>query len=316
MDETSFHQNEPVNPKQWRRLTSQQRNTLIDQISVTYGRLNELSCALTALDAATRSKDNSGRRVVQGLAIVGPPKTGKTLLARRWIAAQCAVIPAGEDIPHVFVDLPRLMTPKGIAVRCLAELGDPSANRGTIFSMEQRMKVLLRTSATRLLVVDQLERLIEDERPCVLSTCVDLLKRMTQDAGVSAVFLGEQGVAESILSMCPPLERLVGEPRLLSPFEWDERKPQTVEEFRTLMRAIDEKLPLDDSELDEEDMAYRIWYATSGTLGWIMALIRRAAKRAITGHIATLNRYLLAEAYDACIASAPMGHGKANPFSR
>jgi hypothetical protein len=105
MDGTSFSQNEPVNPKQWRRLTSQQRNILIDQISVTYGRLNELSCALTALDAATRSKDDSGRRVVQGLAIVGPPQAGKTLLVRKWVATQCARIPAGEDIPYVFIDL-------------------------------------------------------------------------------------------------------------------------------------------------------------------------------------------------------------------
>ncbi len=253
---------------------------------------------------------------MQGLAIVGPPKTGKTLLARRWVVAQFAVIPTGDDIPYVFIDLPRLTTPRGIAERCLAALGDPSAVRGKIFSMEHRMQVLLRTCATRLLVVDQLERLFENERRRVLYTCVDLFKQMTRDAGVSIVFLGEQGVTESILSICPPLERLVGEPRLLSPFAWDERKPQTVEEFRTLMRVIDEKLPLDDSGLDEEDMAYRIWYATSGALGWIIALIRPAAKRAVTGHFATLNRHLLAEAYDTCIASTPMEHGKANPFSR
>src|SRR5260370_39228670 len=107
-------------------------------MSVTYGRLNELACALTALDAATRSKDDSWRRFVQDLAIVGPPKTGKTLLARRWVAAQCAVIPAGEDIPHVFIDLPRLTNPKGIAKRCLAALVDPAAGRGTIFSMKHK----------------------------------------------------------------------------------------------------------------------------------------------------------------------------------
>lgn len=318
MDESSFPLDGSVNPKHWRRLTSLQRTTLIDQISVTYSRLDELSCALTAFDAAACSREGAGAGTVQSLGIVGPPKTGKTQLARRWVAhatGRCAVMPAGEDIPYLFVELSWLTTPRDIAARCLAALGDPSAARGTLLTMEQRLQVLLRTRATRLLVVDQLERLVRDERHRLLDDCVDLLRHMILNAGVPTVLLGEQQATAFMLSVCPRLERLVGVPSVLAPFAWDEQQPRTVEEFRALLRSIDEQLPLDDSGLEEEDMAYCIWYATNGTLGWIMALIRQAAKYAVASQSAVLDRRLLARAYDACIAAIPLGQGKVNPFS-
>jgi AAA domain len=314
MDETSSHHDEFVNPKHWRRLTSRQRTTLIDQISVTYSRLDELSCAFTALDAAACSREGA----VQSLGIVGPPKTGKTLLARRWVAhatARRAVMPAGEDAPYLFVELSWLTTPRDIAARCLAALGDPSAARGTLLSMEHRLQVLLRTRAIRLLLVDQLERLLRDERRRLLDDCVDLLRHMILNAGVSTVLLGEQQATAAMLSVCPRLERLVGTLHVLAPFAWDEQQPRTVEEFRALMRSIDEQLPLDDSGLEEQDMAYCTWYATNGTLGWIMALIRQAAKYAVASQSAALDRRLLAQAYEACIAATPLGQGKVNPFS-
>ena len=319
MDETSFNQDEPLHPKQWRSMTRQQRDALIDQIFVPYGRFDELSCELDALAAAARSQDDPGRRAAWGLAIVGPPGTGKTQLARRWVAlatAQRQGAPVSKRIPYVFIDLPLLTTVKGISWQCLSVLGDPIADRGTSFSMEHRVKALMHMFAIHLLVVDQLDCLFEKERRRVQNTCVDLLMRIIQDTGISAVFLGEQQAVEAILSACPRLEGFVGTPRLLSPFPWDKQVPQTGEEFRTLMRSIDGELPLDDSGLVEEDMAYRIWYATDGTLRWIMALIRHAAMRAVATLCETLSWHLLAEAYDACIAATPIGQGKVNPFSR
>jgi hypothetical protein len=318
MGETSFHQDEPANPKHWRRLTSQQRTTLIDQISVTYSRLDELSCSLTAFDAAARSRESPGAGAAQSLGIVGPPKTGKTQLARRWVAhatGRCAVLPAGENIPYLFVELSWLTTPRDIAARCLAALGDPSAALGTLLSMEHRLQLLLRTRATRLLVVDQLERLVREDRRRLLDDCVDLLRHIILSAEVPTVLLGEQQATAAMLSVCPRLKRLVETPQVLAPFAWDEQQARTVEEFRTLMRSIDEQLPLDDSGLDEEEMAHRIWYTTNGTLGWIMALIRRAAKYAVASQSGVLNRRLLARAYDACITATPLGQGKVNPFS-
>jgi hypothetical protein len=111
------------------------------------------------------------------------------------------------------------------------------------------------------------------------------------------------------------LEQLIGAPRILHPFEWNRNHPETILEFRSLMRAIDYRLPFDPSGLEEEDMAYRFFASSDGIIGWIMKLIHYAAVEAIHMQAATLSRPLLAAAYETCIASTTIGMGKLNPFT-
>jgi len=81
------------------------------------------------------------------------------------------------------------------------------------------------------------------------------------------------------------------------------------------MRDIDRSLPLDPSELQNEEMAFRFFYASDGYLGWIMEIIREAAIRAIDTDCHSLNMPLLAAAYEARLAGTEIGEGKVNPFS-
>jgi hypothetical protein len=96
---------------------------------------------------------------------------------------------------------------------------------------------------------------------------------------------------------------------------WDRNSPESVMEWCTLLFTLDRALPFDESGLAEEDLAYRLFYATDGVLGWLMELISFAAEKAIFEESTTLRLHHLAGAYNNRIAQTLMGRGKINPFS-
>jgi hypothetical protein len=58
-------------------------------------------------------------------------------------------------------------------------------------------------------------------------------------------------------------------------------------------------LPLAErSHLSDSEVAFRIYYATGGVLGYVMELIRHASNLAISRSMKRLDHELLAEAYD------------------
>jgi hypothetical protein len=181
--------------------------------------------------------------------------------------------------------------------------------------MMERLVKACRASSVQLLFVDELQHLLNRETGRVRLACVELLAHIVKQTNVPAVFLGSQWEAETIIRANPQLERRVGAPHILRPFEWNRNRPETLLEFRSLMRTIDHHLPFDPSGLGEEEAAYCMYYATDGILGWIMKLINYAAMKAIQAQEATLSRRRLAEAYETCIAPTTVGLGKVNPFT-
>jgi len=166
-----------------------------------------------------------------------------------------------------------------------------------------------------MLFVDELQHLLNLETRRVRHAGVELLEQIINQTGVPVVFLGSQWETEAIIRASLRLQRRVGAPRILRPFEWNRNHPETILEFRSLMRAIDHHLPFDPSGLEEEDMAYRFYLASDGIIGWITKLIHYAAGEAIHMQAATLSRSLLAAAYETCIANTTIGMGKLNPFT-
>jgi len=166
-----------------------------------------------------------------------------------------------------------------------------------------------------MIFVDEFQHLMDKDTQQVVHAIADFLKDIINQAHVPMVLTGKLGEAEPILIANDQLDRHVGTPLILEPFEWDRSRPETIKEFRTLMRDIDRALPLDLSDLQNEEMAFRFYYASDGYLGWIMEIIREAAIRAIDTDCHCLNMPLLAAAYEARLAGTEVGDGKVNPFS-
>jgi hypothetical protein len=181
--------------------------------------------------------------------------------------------------------------------------------------MVTRLHALLKGCKVRMIFVDEFQHIIDKDTQRVLNAVADFLKDIINQTNMPMILIGQQGEAEPILQTNPQLSRRVGTPRYMKPFQWDQAQPETITEFCTIMESIDLELPFDSSGLGERDMAFRFHYATHGYLGWIMHLIRHAAHLAMTTDCPTLHRFLLKQAYDACIAGTVMGQDKINPFS-
>jgi hypothetical protein len=220
--------------------------------------------------------------------------------------------------PYLYVMVLSSPKKKGAVAAFLRALHDPNPSRGTEWNMIMRVHNLIKRCKVQMIFVDEFQHLKDKDvgrSGRVVHAIADFLKDIINQTHVPMILVGKLGEAEEILGANSQLDRRVGTPLVLEPFEWERRKPDTIKEFRTLMRDIDLALPLDSSQLQNEEMAFRFFYASDGYLGWIMEIIREAAIRAIDKDCDCLNMPLLEAAYNARIAGTEIGQGKVNPFS-
>jgi hypothetical protein len=299
----------------WKKLTDAERYAIIEHILIMHKGFTDL---LAELDYCNRYPPLNSTHNPPCLAILGETGAGKTTLVQEWLArhhpTRCET-PQGCRIPYLYVSVPAKASIKGTAAAFLSTLGDPNPGQGTQWNMVTRLHTLLKSCQVRMIFVDEFQHILHRDTQRVLNAVADFLKDIINQSNIPMILIGQKGEAEPILQTNPQLSRRVGTPRYMNPFQWDRSRPKTITEFRTIMESIDLELPLDPSGLGKEEMAYRFYYATDGYLGWIMHLIRHAAHLAITERCSTLNRVLLQQAYDACIAGTVMGEKKMNPFS-
>lgn len=313
---TKDKKDESRDPKQWRTMTATQRKSLVEEMIVEHARFNELK---TMIDYCAQF--GAGNEVPTEnppcLVILGAANAGKSKLIEYWLSKAPLVekvTPEGTVIPYLLVLIPAAPKKKGAAAAFLRALHDPNASKGTEWDMISRIHLLIKRCRVRMIFVDEFQHLNDKELGHILHSIADFLKDIINHTKIPMILVGKLGEAEAILEANDQLERRVGSPQILKPFEWDHHRPETIKEFRTLLQTIDGLLPLDPSGLDTEDMAFRFFYASDGYVGWVMEVIRFAANRAIDTGCNCLNMALLADAYEARVAGTEQGKGKRNPF--
>lgn len=316
MIEHALQSQPPSDVRSWQSLTTIERLKQVERILVRHPRFNALMaridfCNLYANELATMNPPC--------IVILGETGAGKTTLVKTWIADsgyKRYETPQGSIIPYLYVSVPAGATIKATASNFLETLGDPNPGRGTQWNMVSRVNRLIKECRVRMIFVDEFQHIFEKETQHFLYKVADFLKDIINHTGVPMILIGRLGEAEPVLRVNPMLERRVGTPLLLEPFEWDRaRAKTTIAEFCELMKSIDHSLPFDLSGLGTEEMAFRFYYATNGYLGHVMELIRYAAKGAIDTGCATLNLPLLEAAYASRLAGTSIGGGKDNPFA-
>ena len=302
-------------PGERRDMTKAQRIDMVEHLLLHHARFNTL---LARIDYCARFGGEIKTKNPPCLAILGNTGAGKTTLIDAWLEKaplRTMETDEGTIIPYLYVLVPSSPKKKGAVSAFLRALHDPNPSRGTEWDMISRVHRLIKRCKVQVIFVDEFQHLRDKDTQKVVHAIADFLKDIINQAHIPMILTGKLGEAESILMANSQLDRRVGTPLVLEPFEWDRSRPETIKELRTLMRDIDRALPLDLSDLQNEEMAFRFFYASDGYLGWIMEIIREAAVRAIDTDCHCLNKPLLAAAYEARLAGTDVGDGKVNPFS-
>jgi len=302
-------------PKQWRMMTNAQRIGIVEHLLIQHKHFNTI---FAQIDYCARFGSEIESKSPPCLAILGGTGAGKTTLIDTWLANAPLYemeTPEGTIIPYLYVPVLSNPKKKGAVAAFLRALHDPNPSRGTEWDMISRVHRLIKHCKVQMIFVDEFQHLMDKDTQKVVHAVTDFLKDIITQTHCPMILTGILGEAEAILEANEQLDRRIGTPLILPPFEWDRQRPETIKEFRTLLRDIDRGLPLDLSNLQDEEMAFRFFYASDGYLGWIMEIIREAAIQAIDIGSDTLNMTLLANAYQMRLAGTDVGYGKVNPFS-
>lgn len=285
------------------------RLELIEKVFIQYPRLKKLRDRIDF--CRTHSKTAAE---AECMLLSGDTGAGKTTLIK-WYGGDFPVRfePHGRVQPVLVVLVPSPATVKGLATEMLKVLGDPVADRGAISSQTLRLREFIAACKVELIILDEFQHFDDRQSRNVLKTISDWLKNLINQCNVPIVLVGMPG-CESVLDQKgnEQLRRRFAARDEILPFGWD--TPNAINEFRQLLKGIDDALPLmKDSHLADVNTAFLIYAATNGVIDYVMDLLRWGAKLAIHSGLEHINHELLAQAYEERIAKALPT--RPNPFS-
>lgn len=159
-----------------------------------------------------------------------------------------------------------------------------------------RLCVAIGQLGVRVLAVDGFQRIFdwrEPERQKILA----LLKDVAKDTGISVVLLSTENL--EWLRIGSPLSGVFAAPVYLGPFEWRNLHHRQI--FLKWLQDVQIQIaPLCITPLNEE-MAFRIYCASQGTIGSVMQLIRAAARKASQSKTNEITLPMLAQMYEQCL---------------
>lgn len=276
---------------------------------IRYPRFQELHRDLAMCMEMTRLSGEP-----QCLSLEGQTGAGKTTLVKayaRSVASYDTVV--GTYVPTFYVQCPSPATVKGLASVMLAQLGDPMADKGTLWSMNGRLINLIRACGVQIVILDDFHHLIDSETDRVLAVVSDWLKTLIKATNIPYIVVGITGKNERILRANLQLSRLFAVRESLDAFIWNPNDEDSIRRFATLItyaeRIIDFKLS---DELTQVEMLYRIHYATAGVMSHLMNLLHYAALLAKERDSATITVAMLYEAFNKRLSRHL--YRKINPF--
>jgi hypothetical protein len=125
----------------------------------------------------------------QGLAIVGESGTGKTSLLECFeLKHEPIRRNDGMEVPVLRATVPSGPTVKSLAGKLLEALGAPDPERGTENEKSRRLRVLMKNSGTRMVMIDEFQHFYDRGKRQMMHNVADWLKVLIDDTCVSPKF--------------------------------------------------------------------------------------------------------------------------------
>jgi Cdc6-like AAA superfamily ATPase len=252
-------------------------------------------------------------------AIVGPSGTGKSTVAA-YFENQYPTEKHDEADVHkvLLVRVPTDVTRIGLAATFLKRLKEPYPARGSLHNLTDRVDEALSkgegSHGIRLVILNEFQHFIDSKFGVPYETA-DWLKDRIEESGLPFVILGLDYGLE-LLDQNEQLFRLFPETIEINPFTWEDLNDRR--DFRGVLREI--RLNLADSyqfpDMERVELAFRLHYASFGLIGYLMKIIRGAARLAREAETKKVTQEMLAQAYSKLVRGKKLNPLRENAFNQ
>lgn len=279
-------------------LSTQEKLVQIYRIRVWYPRMR------TIYEEIARAFEmNSLNPEPECIALLGQFRTGKSTIVDSFCEQHPRKI--GDETTHVPIlkaVVPAKASMGTVLTSLLGSLGDPLADRGSLGAKSHRLNKLIPDCGVQMVVLDEANHFVDRDSQKVLHDVSNTMKNLVKVHNVACVLVGLP-YTEEVLQVNEQFGSLFGDPELLEPFQWDDKCPETVTEFRMFLKQVEQQLPLARRDvLTSREMGWRCYVATHGKVGYIMKLLRRAAEMAVKRDKLGLSQQLLYESFERTLA--------------
>lgn len=218
--------------------------------------------------------------IVKNLVVIGESGCGKTSLAR----AFCNRYPRQHLLeqtitPVAYIEVPSIGTVGALARQILASLGDPFPEKGRVIDQTARIEVMVRNAKTEMLILDEAQHIYDRGQQKSQYATSDWLKSLVNSIQIPMVLFGIPRL-ENLLHVNVQLRRRFRAPLTLS--LGDPEDPDFLELNLDVINALLPilPLPLASREMNDKELARRIYYATDGRVGYLKELLAQALEKA------------------------------------
>lgn len=231
-----------------------------------------------------------------GLLITGLSGSGKSTVKQEYQALY-PLHDTGEviHVPVLAVDTPAGPTVKNLAETILAAMGDELRYRGTTEQKTQRIYHYLKLCKVELILIDEFQHFVQHGGRSQVLLVTDWLKNLIDTAGIPVVLLGLPD-CENVLNMNVQLARRFSARHYLKPFAFETEEEQ--QEFRALLVAIQDSLPMRTVDLSNSEMALRFYVATFGLIDFVCKLADTAVQIAAHQGVRKIDNAIYAAAFE------------------
>lgn len=247
------------------------------------------------------------------IAILGESRSGKTRILEHFEMKHQATRTSGGLItPIVKIKVHSKPTVKSLAQELLYSLGDEMYDKGTEYDKTIRLRRLLSAAKTKVIMLDEFQHFYDQGSRKVQYSVADWLKNLIDETRIGLVVAGLT-TSISVIKSNVQLVRRFHKPIELKRFDWFNNNEKN--EFRNILHTIQEALePLSFPDLSSNDLAFRIYIATDGLMGYVIKLFREVAINVINNGRLTVTLDDLYVAYKLTIWDT--FNQSTNPFSK